>query len=408
MSGIGQGDLRLSDDRTADLERELAETKAELKRLRRKERLLARVGKGAGGLSALLILGPGLSRSLYSWFREKSLKKPVSPRQTAEVVAAVIRRVTGVGLVALSLGLLPIILLWWQTSIIQSENKLLAEQVSRQARDSEIVQRSHLLATIYEEECSLPEESKGETEACRPKAHFRARQEAVKAFVTFERDRGVQPDLKRGRLEYLEFSDQDFSDSILAGAFLYGARLRRASLRRADLCPSNPESFGPATQGAIAGAAILGVIEIVDLVDTKSSVGNKLDPNMGLALLDLENALRGRVGRGLAEEIVIHLGRGVTESQGASLAFADLSGADLREACLDQVNLFLANLLLADLRGTDLRAAKNLQEVQLQVAIGDEGTLLPEGFEPPKHWSLSLQEQREHLRRLASNGSISQ
>lgn len=54
-----------------------------------------------------------------------------------------------------------------------------------------------------------------------------------------------------------------------------------------------------------------------------------------------------------------------------------LDGADLRGAWLWQTNLNRANLDNADLRGADLSGARHLTREQLQLAICDEQTRLP-------------------------------
>ncbi|MCP4267142.1 MAG: pentapeptide repeat-containing protein [Candidatus Brocadiaceae bacterium] len=70
---------------------------------------------------------------------------------------------------------------------------------------------------------------------------------------------------------------------------------------------------------------------------------------------------------------------------GISLQGANLSGADLKETKLLSANLTSANLSgtdlsSADLRGADLREVKNITVQQLQQAIVDRRTRLPEGI----------------------------
>jgi len=47
-----------------------------------------------------------------------------------------------------------------------------------------------------------------------------------------------------------------------------------------------------------------------------------------------------------------------------------------------------ANLGEANLMEADLRAAMRLTQEQLEQAIGDENTKLPEGLHPPASWTL--------------------
>jgi hypothetical protein len=60
----------------------------------------------------------------------------------------------------------------------------------------------------------------------------------------------------------------------------------------------------------------------------------------------------------------------------------------LREADLSRANLYGANLSGADLSGTT-----NLTQDQIEVAKGDEQTILPEHLKRPAAWSLSSNEQ---------------
>jgi len=81
---------------------------------------------------------------------------------------------------------------------------------------------------------------------------------------------------------------------------------------------------------------------------------------------------------------------------GADLRGADLRGttlrgslaiaADLRRARLDRCDLLGVDLRDADLRGTDLRGAVFLTQMQVNAARGDAATVLPEGFQRPRHW----------------------
>ena len=67
--------------------------------------------------------------------------------------------------------------------------------------------------------------------------------------------------------------------------------------------------------------------------------------------------------------------------RGARLVAADLRGADLRDA-----DLTGADLRDADLRGTDLSSCLFLTQSQLQSAIGDPATTVPDRLSRPLHW----------------------
>lgn len=72
---------------------------------------------------------------------------------------------------------------------------------------------------------------------------------------------------------------------------------------------------------------------------------------------------------------------------GADLFAADLSGADLRHASLAS-----AFLKCADLRGADLSSAEGLSASQIEGAVGDPDTRLPEDLPRPSSWN----QRRDH------------
>jgi Pentapeptide repeats (8 copies) len=68
--------------------------------------------------------------------------------------------------------------------------------------------------------------------------------------------------------------------------------------------------------------------------------------------------------------------------RGALLIAADLRGADLRD-----VDLLGADLRDADVRGCDLSSALFLTQPQVNGAVGDPATTLPEGLSRPARWA---------------------
>ncbi len=87
---------------------------------------------------------------------------------------------------------------------------------------------------------------------------------------------------------------------------------------------------------------------------------------------------------------------------GVDFSGADLNKANLRPANFDRADFRDANLTGADLRSTyytgetpmppmtsDLSGAKNLTQEQIDSAIGDDDTKLPEGLQHPTHWTVS-------------------
>lgn len=82
-----------------------------------------------------------------------------------------------------------------------------------------------------------------------------------------------------------------------------------------------------------------------------------------------------------------------TTLSGATLGDAILSGANLSGAALNDAKLGDANLSGANLGGADLSGAKQLTQEQVDSAIGDNTTKLPDHLHYPEHWSKSESEE---------------
>lgn len=90
---------------------------------------------------------------------------------------------------------------------------------------------------------------------------------------------------------------------------------------------------------------------------------------------------------------------------GANFFRANLAGAFLIQANLVQANffradltgadLFRADLANADLERADLTGVRDLTQEQLEQAIGDATTKLPEGFTRPASWTTGTDEQAD-------------
>lgn len=72
--------------------------------------------------------------------------------------------------------------------------------------------------------------------------------------------------------------------------------------------------------------------------------------------------------------------------QDSFLISANLQGAVLMEANLQGAVLMGANLQVANLQGANLTGAKYLTLQQIESAIGDHTTRLPDNLEAPSHW----------------------
>lgn len=72
--------------------------------------------------------------------------------------------------------------------------------------------------------------------------------------------------------------------------------------------------------------------------------------------------------------------------QNTFLISANLQGAVLTEANLQGAVLMGTNLAMANLQGADMTGVKYLTSEQIELAIGDRTTILPDNLPRPKHW----------------------
>jgi hypothetical protein len=161
----------------------------------------------------------------------------------------------------------------------------------------------------------------------------------------------------QGQPGRLDLHDTDLQGANLQEAILYRANLDGANLQYADLTGAN-------LQASLDGANLQGAF--------------LYRANLQGALLEEAN-LQGA----LLEEANL---------QYAELQEANLQGANLREANLQGANLYQANL-----QGVYLQLAVDLIQAQIEVALGNKDTRLPENLDPPAMWSKDLEEQRRIL-----------
>lgn len=164
-------------------------------------------------------------------------------------------------------------------------------------------------------------------------------------------------DLREARLRGANFTMANLRHTILwladlRDAVLTDARLEDAYLPGADL------------QGAHLMGAIL---ERACLQGVKLGAANLQGAKLGAA--NLQGAILVRTNLQHANLIIANL-------QGANLAGANLQGAELFNADLRGAYLYKANL----------RGANLLTQGQVDSAIGDETTQLPEGIATPESW----------------------
>ncbi len=260
----------------AQLRQELQRLESELARHRVKHGLSAWVGRRA----IRAIVGWNLTERLAAWIEAYRRVKPVIPiEETAAVLEGVLHRVIRVGLWTLAVGLVPIVLLFWQNLLIRDQNQYFREQIAEMRKQDQTARRAELIATIYDEDCETSMKLvHGSRALCAMKASKRAREEAVKAFVTLERLRRTGSiDLSNARLDDLRLEDVDLSRVILKRAVgrrcdLEGANLAGADLGFADLDGAN-------LAGAdLSGANVVGARMLGAKLDGATLTGARYDP----------------------------------------------------------------------------------------------------------------------------------
>lgn len=182
--------------------------------------------------------------------------------------------------------------------------------------------------------------------------------------------------LRRADFRSSDLSGSDLSSSDLSLADMRGADLRRVNLRHANLRSVNflpyderdPERWN------------LHNLKKLDL-DKENFCPRKLRVGNRRLILTIRD---GRLT--MSELAITNLGGSILA--GAQLSNARLSGADLREADLRKANLRGADLRGAKLKGADLSGAKHLTQAQIEKAIGDHRTRLPDYLERPGSWTL--------------------
>jgi uncharacterized protein YjbI with pentapeptide repeats len=187
------------------------------------------------------------------------------------------------------------------------------------------------------------------------KPPFSKRQDLVEANL-----RGA--DLRNSDLSQVNLGNADLSNATLVGAHLTNMFLDKANLRSADL--RNADLTSTTLNGADLRGAYLSKakLEYANLAEANLASGSEMHYAWYTWLSEAN----------LSHAYLHH----------ASLSGAYLNNAVLRHAALSEANLTGTHLSCADLQNT-----KGLMQEQLEKAIGDKDTKLPEGLEPPKSWT---------------------
>jgi uncharacterized protein YjbI with pentapeptide repeats len=184
--------------------------------------------------------------------------------------------------------------------------------------------------------------------------------------------------LRRTNLQQANLTRADLTRADLSGANLFGADLSRAALYNANLREANLREATfwqvPLSQADLSGADLSGT-------DLKQAYLTDAD----LSGADLS-------GTDLSGNSLLKANLSGANLSGANLEHAYLREANFKQANLREANLWRADLTLAVLWEADLSGAHLLQ-TQLEQAIGDHRTKIPDNRKYPADWKENIEEQ---------------
>ncbi|THJ45995.1 pentapeptide repeat-containing protein [Candidatus Frankia alpina] len=190
----------------------------------------------------------------------------------------------------------------------------------------------------------------------------------------------VWANLTRARLAEANLTEAKLDRANLADAWLAGANLTGACLGYANLTDARLD-------GANLAGACLGYANLTDarLADANLTEAQLDRANLADAWLADANLTDARLdGANLTGAWLWK-----ANLTGARLDGANLTGVKLWKANLTSARLDGANLTDAWLKGANLTGVKGLTQEQVDVARGDEQTVLPEGITRPVSWTES-------------------
>ncbi|WP_242059023.1 MULTISPECIES: pentapeptide repeat-containing protein [Nostoc] len=204
-------------------------------------------------------------------------------------------------------------------------------------------------------------------------------------------------DLRNTDLSNADLTDANLSRAIFVGANLQWVNFTRANLSEADL--SITYLCGSIFYEANLQKAILPEANLQGVVLRKANLSKAIlyDANLEGAILcdaKLEEAilcganLEGAILCDANLERVNFEDSNLQDANliGSNLQNAKLAGANLEGVLLSTANLQDANLQEANLSRANLNGCENLELQQIEQAIGDRTTILPENFKIPQHW----------------------
>lgn len=221
---------------------------------------------------------------------------------------------------------------------------------------------------------------------------------AAAAFVTADANRpAMAGSCTSGASAGVDWSDCRKRNLILDGTDLSGANLRDTDFTSTDLRRSKLEAANLSKSALIRA-----------MFDSSTAPGANFEKALGYRTsfvgTDLSNAIfvKSEMQRANFTDANLH-GANFSKSE---LGRADFSGADINNTVFSFSNLARADfsgavfdtpidfadayLYETNLQGVDLSQATGLKQWQIDLACGDDGTVLPEGLQKPLDWDCEV------------------
>jgi uncharacterized protein YjbI with pentapeptide repeats len=180
-------------------------------------------------------------------------------------------------------------------------------------------------------------------------------------------------------LQDARLGEADFSTTDLRGANLVGANLEKAKFIRATLA-------GASAKGTNFARVEAYRTDFSSLIaDDASFESAELQrSNFGNAQLSNANFTKADLGRSQFDG---------AEVGGSRFALANLARADFRKATFSEpANFDRAFLFLTRIEDVDLAAATGLVQWQIDMACGNDETVLPAGLKKPANWPCKFEQ----------------
>jgi uncharacterized protein YjbI with pentapeptide repeats len=180
--------------------------------------------------------------------------------------------------------------------------------------------------------------------------------------------------LKDAKLGQADFTTTDLRNANLVGANLEKAKFIRATLSGASATGTSfarVEAYRTDFSGLIADNASFESAELQrsNFVDAKLSSANFTKADLGRSQFD------------------------GAEVGGSRFSLANLARADFREATFSKpVDFDRAFFFLTRIEGVDLAASTGLVQWQVDMACGNDETVLPEGLKKPASWPCKFEQ----------------